>query len=104
MADLQVGLEIGHVVVTELARVAEAETAAVDDRGVVFAIAEDQVVLAADRRNGPEVRLEAGREAQRRFLAHELREPPLEFFMQLEGSVQEPRARARSAVLADGLL
>ena len=101
-AALELELQVGHVVVPELARVGEAQAAAVDDRRVVLAIAEDDVVLGADRADRAEVGLEAGRHADRGFLAHELREPPLELLVQFERAVEEPRARARRAVLAHG--
>ena len=101
---LQLRLQILHVVVLVLAQVREAEPTAVDDRRVVFAVADDDIVLAADRRDRAQVGLEPRREAQRSFLAREMRQPLLEFLVQLERAVQEARPRAGGAVLDQGLL
>src|SRR5262249_33340514 len=72
------GPQIRHVVVTELLDLAEGQPAAVDDRRVVLAIAEDHVALADERRDRAEVGLESGREDERGLLVEEAREAALE--------------------------
>jgi hypothetical protein len=90
-------LEIRHVVVTELADVAEREAAAVDNGGAIFAVAEDDVALADDGGDGAEVRLEAGREDESGFLVQELRKAAFQLFMEFQRAVEEARARAGRA-------
>jgi hypothetical protein len=100
----QLRLEVLHVVVPELAQFGKAQAAAVDDRSVVLAVAEDDIVLPGDGGDRSQVRLEPGREAQCSFLAREPGEPALEFFVQLQRAVQEARTGTRGPVAQQCLL
>jgi hypothetical protein len=84
--------------VVEPHRLAVGHLGAVDDRGVVQLVEDDEVAAADEARDRPEVGLVAGREDEAGFLAQELRQVRLEPFMQVEGPVQEPAAGAARAV------
>ena len=96
-------LQVGGVVVAELAHLAEGEPRAVEDAGMVLLVEVDIIALADQTRDGAQVHLEAGGEDDRGFLSHELGQAALQLHVQIERSVEEPAAGAARAVPADGL-
>ena len=91
------------VVVVEAMDVGVRQTAAVDDAGVVELVGEDHVPAAGQAADHTEIRLEAGREDQGRFLVTEVCELALELLVHGQRTVQEsasgaarpPRSRGR---------
>ena len=75
---------------------------AVDDRGVVELVADDQVALAGDGRDDAAVGREAGLEGQRRLDVLEGRQPSLELLVQLHRARDGAHGAGPDAQIADG--
>ena len=82
----------------EAAHLAKGQPAAVHDAGVVILVGDDKVAPAHQRRDGAQVGLVAGGKDQRRLRAHELGQPPLQFQVQFQRTVEEAGAGATGAV------
>ena len=91
-------LQVRHVVVAELAHLAETQAAAVDDAGVVQGVQEDESAAEAQASHDAQVHLETGAVGHRGLLAHELGELRLQLFVEVEGAVEEAAAGAAGAV------
>src|SRR5690606_1807048 len=89
-------------VVLELEDLAEAEPRAVEDAGVVERVEHGRVVPAEQTREHAEIDLEAGREGEGGFAAHERGEALLEAYVDVERAVEQARAGAAGAVLLEG--
>ena len=76
-----------HVVVPVAQHFGIAQPAAVIDRGVVFAVAEDDVLPSGNGGNDPKVRLEARRKRHDRLFAKKRREFFFQFQMHLQRAV-----------------
>jgi hypothetical protein len=98
---LHLAPQVGHVVVAELADLAEGEPRSVDDAGMVLLVEVDGVSLSDQAGDRAQVDLESGGEHDGRVLADELRQAPLELDVQVERPIQEAAAGAAGAVLAD---
>ena len=98
----QLLLQVGHVVVVVAHQGALAEGAAVQDAGVDVLVHDDVLPLVHQARHHAGVGLEAGGEDQGRLLAHQVRQPALQFQVDGQGAVEEPGAGAAGAVLLDG--
>ncbi len=78
--------------------------AAVDDAGMVELVRVDDVVLADQRRDGPQVGVESGLESDRRLDALELRHAALELEVQAQRAGDRANGGGPDAVLIDGAL
>ena len=87
-----------HVVVGELAHLAETQTAAVDDAGVVQGVQEDVAAAETEATHDAQVHLESGAVGHGFFLAHELRQFLFQLLVDVEGTVEETAAGAAGAI------
>ena len=95
-------LQVCHVVVAELAYLAETQAAAVDDAGVVKGVEEDEASAEAEASDNSEVDLEAGAVGDGLFLANELGELGLKLLVNVQRAVEESAAGAAGAIFLDG--
>ncbi len=96
-------LQVGHVVVAKPPGLAEGEAAAVHDAGVVQAVCDQDIPLAAQRREDPQIRLESGGEQQGGLLPLELGQLSLHGLVELQVPAQEAGPTAAGAVSLDRL-
>ena len=87
-------LEPLHVIVWELAHLAETQAAAIDDASVVKRIQESESSAETEAAHHSEVDLEAGAVRDGLFLAHETGELFLQLLVDVEGTVEETAAGA----------
>jgi hypothetical protein len=99
--DLELLLEVCHVVVLVLVVLAEAETTAVDDAGVVEVVEDGDVAASQQRGEHAEIHLEAGGEGERGVALHELGDLLLELDVDVEGAIEQPRPGGARAVHGD---
>ena len=91
---LQLGLQVGHVVMLISQHLAVAQAAGVVKAGVVLLVHDDVVVQAGYRADDAQIGLEARGQGDDRLLAKELRQFGLQFEMQPQRPVEEAGAGA----------
>ena len=92
-------LEVVEVAVPETDGLTGREAASVDHARMIELVDEHRIIPSHQGRDDPQIRLEAGREDERRFLPGQLREPMLDPLVQLRIAIEEPAPRASGPVL-----
>ena len=104
VAVLELGLQVGHVLVGVAEPLGLAQPDAVDDRRVVQLVGDDRVLRAEQRLEDAAVGVEAGGEQDGVLGAEELRDPALQLQVQVLRAADEPDAGHAEAALVHGAL
>jgi hypothetical protein len=90
-------VQVFHIVVTETLGVAPGKARAVHDACMIVFVEQDDVAASHKGTDGSEIRLHAGGEYQRGFLANPLRQLMLQLLVQFQRPVEEARSGARGS-------